>query len=555
MWAYALSENDMLQSVLKIKVYGQDSISKNYIFVQWGSAVAIDSKRIITNAHVILNDATWLPLGNYEICKSKPDTSAPICFTTARLVSYDSVADLAVLELSTPISGAKKMTFQEKSISIGSNAIVYGYPSIGGESITRTEWKIGGMEGESYKFDGTIDHGNSGGGAFDTRGNLIGIPYAVSSDNGVIGYIIPYSIVKKFLSGKTDNIEKYARWVTSEFKSYINNLENLWKNMNLISTKYVTIKDIWASGFSLVNAVESRERSIFDYRFVHKNNRVSLITYCSKDAMSTKKSTIEIARDTIAWYNLSDSRAITTELPSVENWNHTLLTTSTVEESGQKWVMFEVFNDKTPNCSAIVIAQDVKKDMSIYMKALNIAKKVQFSNVETVKQSYDSVFYKNFQIPENLYVTESTSLDDLSIVPKIGTIFGQNFYTSDRLKVETFVNLNGYMNIGYDASQYYKGADFSFDAFIKRFVTTDDPKIVEVILTSKNGKKFILSYINPTTDNQSRVIFSYPFKTEAGELKFYQYQFDYPSKNEDFERTIKAFFENTELPGTSPFPN
>ncbi len=51
------------------------------------------------------------------------------------------------------------------------------------------------MDNKKYKFDGTIDHGNSGGGAFGSDGKLIGIPYAVKSDNGMIGYIIPISIV------------------------------------------------------------------------------------------------------------------------------------------------------------------------------------------------------------------------------------------------------------------------------------------------------------------------------------------------------------------------
>lgn len=33
-----------------------------------------------------------------------------------------------------------------------------------------------------YKIDGSIDHGNSGGGAFNNSGELVGIPTAVASD-------------------------------------------------------------------------------------------------------------------------------------------------------------------------------------------------------------------------------------------------------------------------------------------------------------------------------------------------------------------------------------
>lgn len=63
---------------------------------------------------------------------------------------------------------------------------MYGYPGIGGETITRTDGKIAGYEQLMYKIDGSIDHGNSGGGAFNNSGELIGMPTAVASDNASI---------------------------------------------------------------------------------------------------------------------------------------------------------------------------------------------------------------------------------------------------------------------------------------------------------------------------------------------------------------------------------
>jgi S1-C subfamily serine protease len=138
--SFALTaENTMLKSVYKVKVYETESIGGNYVFMQWGSAVLLDSNRIITNAHVILNEISNMPTGKYEICRSSPDKKDPECFTTAKLLSYDTVADLAVLELAKPVAGTKKLAFGKSNLSIGSNAIVYGYPGIGGLSITRTE--------------------------------------------------------------------------------------------------------------------------------------------------------------------------------------------------------------------------------------------------------------------------------------------------------------------------------------------------------------------------------------------------------------------------------
>ena len=88
---------------------------------------------------MVINDTNNTPTGKYEICRSIPEKKDPECFTTAKLLSYDTVADLAVLELAKPVTGAKKITFGKSKLSIGSKAIVYGYPGIGGLSITRTE--------------------------------------------------------------------------------------------------------------------------------------------------------------------------------------------------------------------------------------------------------------------------------------------------------------------------------------------------------------------------------------------------------------------------------
>jgi len=44
-----------------------------------------------------------------------------------------------------------------------------------------------------------IDHGNSGGGAFNKKGELIGIPNSAQVDTDTLAYIIPYDSVKAFL--------------------------------------------------------------------------------------------------------------------------------------------------------------------------------------------------------------------------------------------------------------------------------------------------------------------------------------------------------------------
>ena len=158
-----INNASLAASVLKLKTYTTDPMSGNYTFTQWGSAVMLDSTHVITNAHVILDDSSQTPTGLYEICASEQAKKDPVCFSTAKLISYDTVADLALLEIENPSLNLPVPAFSDKDMSIGSSVIVYGYPDIGGSTITRTEGKIGGNTDNAYKFDGTIDHGNSGG--------------------------------------------------------------------------------------------------------------------------------------------------------------------------------------------------------------------------------------------------------------------------------------------------------------------------------------------------------------------------------------------------------
>jgi hypothetical protein len=66
----------------------------------------------------------------------------------------------------------------------------------------------------------------------------------VKSDNGSIGYIIPVSQVIGFLAGKTDNIEKFTTKIQSTFVPYIKNIQLLYKNPNLLKTKYIELKNM-----------------------------------------------------------------------------------------------------------------------------------------------------------------------------------------------------------------------------------------------------------------------------------------------------------------------
>jgi len=144
------------------------------------------------------------PTGNYRVCKTGNFKEPPVCFSIGELSYYDTKNDLAVLKISNP--NVPEVSLRQKELSIGDTVKVYGYPEIGGETITYTEGKISGFENGLYKIDANIDAGNSGGGVFDKDGNLIGMAVSLKVGYSTIGYVIPASTISDFVNKKTDII-------------------------------------------------------------------------------------------------------------------------------------------------------------------------------------------------------------------------------------------------------------------------------------------------------------------------------------------------------------
>jgi S1-C subfamily serine protease len=133
------TEASIIKNVIKIKNY-EARPDGSFVFRSYGSAIALSPSRILTNAHVITG-ADDLPTGHYEVCFSSDFEKVPVCRDTARLIAYDTVADLAILEL-PHTNTLTPFVLSSSKIAIGSYVSMYGYPGIGGETITRTDGKI-----------------------------------------------------------------------------------------------------------------------------------------------------------------------------------------------------------------------------------------------------------------------------------------------------------------------------------------------------------------------------------------------------------------------------
>ncbi len=119
----------------------------------------------------------------------------------AEVVVADPILDLAVirivrdLDLSPVDAASLNLPWAElgdsDSVEVGDELNIFGYPGIGGETITFTKGVVAGfsldsaIEGRAWiKTDATIAGGNSGGTAVDEQGYLVGVPTRAGAGGG-----------------------------------------------------------------------------------------------------------------------------------------------------------------------------------------------------------------------------------------------------------------------------------------------------------------------------------------------------------------------------------
>lgn len=558
---HALTESEMWKSVFQVVTYTEDAVSGNFSRTWLGSAVLIGKNRIITNAHVVLDDKEKLT-GLYEICRLVWTKKVPECFTSGKVIAYDVVTDLAILELANPVNDITPPTIATNELNIWDDIIVYWYPGIGGSSITRTSGKMAGIESEDYKFDGTIDHGNSGGGAFDTSWKLVGIPYSVASDNGVIGYIIPSKTVNTFLKGKTNNYTKVSKSAFNKtFQTYLTRAQKLYKGSLNIKTPYVNISGLNKANLRLVNVIESNDGKIFDYRFLTKDDRVGMFVKCNKVVSNTKRSAEEIFTEYTSTLTQQNSNF---SILKKEKKGDMYITYISVNDPAT-WIkqLFVAIDHLGTPCWVAVLGGEMDKDAKTATKVVEVAKKITFTSPYPALEKFVSKFLNVDTIPEEMDISEWTGFPEPLITVQISTVWAINgFSADDRLDTYEMNTLDDYMNIGYDESNYYRWGNYSFETFANRFKWENDPEsgwsyVSFDTYKSKNGKSLIISESVGKKDDglnteESEVMVTYPFKL-GEKLYIYQFVFTYNGRNPDFVQKIIQIFQRAELPGVSPF--
>jgi S1-C subfamily serine protease len=188
-----------------VQIYGLQTQNGQLTPIYWGSGTILSSTGLIlTNAHV----ASPAAQGNVS---EEPDALAiglidqedkpPVFLYFAKVKAVDGYLDLAVIQITSTLDGADvdpnslNLPFVQlgnsDELHVGDHINIFGYPGIGGETITFTDGSVSGFTAEEglgdrawIKTNATIAGGNSGGLAANDTGFIIGVPTIASAGTG-----------------------------------------------------------------------------------------------------------------------------------------------------------------------------------------------------------------------------------------------------------------------------------------------------------------------------------------------------------------------------------
>ena len=195
---------DVMQSVVQI-VAMREGFLGGMTSAWTGSGTIVHPQGIIlTNCHVANPRAMGMsspPADRLGIAITEKSDRAPALSYFGQVVAYNADLDLAVIRITHDVKGRPIRRLSLPSVTLGDSddldlgdkISIFGYPGIGGETVTFTAGNVAGFSGEDgvrssrawIKTDATIAGGNSGGTAVSQSGRLIGVPTQAAAGAGV----------------------------------------------------------------------------------------------------------------------------------------------------------------------------------------------------------------------------------------------------------------------------------------------------------------------------------------------------------------------------------
>ena len=152
-----------------------------------GTGSIIAGGRILTNAHVVINDKTGRPYAAVRVYlkpekvtgDTKRDLKGPLA---AKVLRFDRALDLAILEPEADLHAGPLLLGDDSGVEPGDSVVAIGHPEQGGlwtltQGVVSTVIAdLGGVAGkDAFQTDASINRGNSGGPLIDRSGAIIGV--------------------------------------------------------------------------------------------------------------------------------------------------------------------------------------------------------------------------------------------------------------------------------------------------------------------------------------------------------------------------------------------
>ncbi len=204
----ALPEREVIEKVMHAVVQIvalRRAYRGNYAPAWTGSGTIVDpSGLILTNCHVANPRAMGMPSPPADLLAvaiTQRSDEPPALTYIAEIAAQSPELDLAVLRIVSGLDGKPVSRLKlpaipvgdSDSLELGDQLAIFGYPGIGGETVTFTAGAVSGFSRQEgvrdrrawIKTDATIAGGNSGGTAVNHDGELVGIPTQAAAGSGI----------------------------------------------------------------------------------------------------------------------------------------------------------------------------------------------------------------------------------------------------------------------------------------------------------------------------------------------------------------------------------
>ncbi len=211
-----LPMEDLMKAVVQLVCI--DNVNKEVYYT--GSGTVVDKAgTVVTNQHILRSDdgsiIRFCGIGFTSDLHDPPR----IEFVAASRAIHRST-DLAILQIIGRLDGDKlpaeypavamdQAALSSTGLNLGDVIYIGGYPGIGADTFTFTEGVVSGRVGaDLIKTSALIDSGTSGGAAFNSAGQYVGVPTAAvrGEIGGSMGYLISAEVVDRFLVDYYANI-------------------------------------------------------------------------------------------------------------------------------------------------------------------------------------------------------------------------------------------------------------------------------------------------------------------------------------------------------------